>query len=87
MILFLLYTGLSCYMLIIPGLTFVTQYVSFLGLYLNTLDMSVSLHSDILLEIWQLANTLLQTQSVSVSWVMSFLCQWPCTASLIMSYH
>ena len=45
----------------------------FLGLYWHTVDMSVSLASEKLLEIQQLAYSLLERQPVTLNEVMSFL--------------
>ena len=50
-----------------------TQTFCFLGLCWNTVHMSVSLPPDKLADIEQLAVSLLQSQHVTVHWVMSFL--------------
>ena len=50
-----------------------TQTFCFLGLCWDTVNMSVSLPPDKLADIQQLAHSLLQTQTVTVHWVMSFL--------------
>ena len=50
-----------------------TQTFCFLGLCRDTVHMSVSLPPDTLADIQQLALSLLQTQPVTVCWVMPFL--------------
>ena len=67
-----------------------TQHFCFLGLCWDTMNMPVPLLSENLLEIQQLAHSLLQIQPVSVHQVMSFcvwVCEGICTTSLIVSYH
>ena len=70
-----------------------TQYFCFLGLFWDTVDMSVCLPSDKHLEIEQLAYSLLQTQPVTVHHIMScfgqdqLLYQQTCTTLPIVSYH
>ena len=61
-----------------------TQHFSFLGLFWYTVDVSVSLGSDKLLEIQQLAHSLLQTQPVTVCHVMSF---WARTIFMEVDIH
>ena len=69
-----------CFLLVFLGLHIIfsksehchTQQFCFLGLYWSTVNMSVALFSDKVLEIWNLVTSLLQTQSVTVHQVMSF---------------
>ena len=60
-----------------------TQHFCFLGLCQDIVEMCVSLPSDKLNEIQQLASSLFQAQSVTVCWVMSF---WS-TASFCAIVH
>ena len=69
---------------------FLTQHLCFLGLFWDTVDMSLSLPSDKFLKIQQLAHSLLQKQPATVHQAMSFLrqgqflCQQTCTTSSIL---
>ena len=62
------------YILIFPGLTFTSlRLFVFLGLCGDSVHLSVSLPPDKLADIRQLVLSLLQTQPITVHWVMSFL--------------
>ena len=50
-----------------------TWHYYFVGLFKNTLDISVSLPSDNCLKIQKLAHSLLKTQSVTISQIMPLL--------------
>ena len=69
------------------------QTFCFLVFCWDTVHMSVSLPSDELVDIQQLALSLLWTQPVAVHWVMSFLgranilCQWTLTTAAIVLCH
>ena len=70
-----------------------TQTFCFLGLCWDTLCMSVSLPPDKLADIQELALSYLQSQYVTVPWVMSFLgqgqflYQWPLPMEAIVYGH
>ena len=71
-------------------MNYVSWHFSFEGLCWDTVEMSVFLPSDKLIELQQLAHALLLRQTVMVCQVMFFffgkspLCQWPCATSSVV---